>query len=170
MTDQFVGEIRAVGFNFAPQGWAMCNGQLLPIVQNTALFSLLGTQYGGDGRTTFALPNLQNNTPLDQGNGTGLTPRVIGETGGESQVTLNQSQIPSHDHPAQAAAGPGNKVGPGGNVTAEIRGGSYAAVANAQMSASALQQTGGGLPHNNLPPFVVLNFIIALVGIFPPRS
>jgi microcystin-dependent protein len=170
MTDQFVGEIRAVGFNFAPQGWAMCNGQLLPINQNTALFSLLGTQFGGDGRTTFALPNLQNNTPLDQGNGTGLTPRVVGETGGEPQVTLSSTQIPSHSHAAQAAAGPGNKVGPGGNVTAEIRGDSYAPVANAQMSASALQQTGGGLPHNNLPPFVVLNFIIALVGIFPPRS
>jgi microcystin-dependent protein len=148
----------------------MCNGQLMPIAQNTALFSLLGTQYGGDGKTTFALPNLQNSTPVDQGSASGLTPRSMGDVGGEAQVTLNQSQIPSHIHSAQAVAGPGNQVGPAGHLTAEIRGDSYAPVANAQMSASALQQTGGGLSHNNLPPFLVLNFVIALVGIFPPRS
>jgi microcystin-dependent protein len=170
MTDQFVGEIRVVGFNFAPQGWALCNGQILPINQNTALFSLLGTQYGGDGRTTFALPNLQNNTPVDQGNGPGLTPRPIGESGGEAQVTLTSAQIPSHNHPAQAVAAPGNQVGPTGHLTGEVRGYLYAPVANGQMSASALQQTGGGQPHNNLPPYLVVNFIIALVGIFPPRS
>jgi microcystin-dependent protein len=170
MTDQYVGEIRAVGFNFAPQGWALCNGQLLPIVQNTALFSLLGTQYGGDGRTTFALPNLQNSTPMDQGNGPSLTPRTIGEVGGVAQVTLNQSQIPSHNHPAQVVAAPGNQVGPGGHLTAEVRGDLYAPGANGQMSSSAIESAGGGQPHNNLPPYLVLNFIIALVGIFPPRS
>jgi microcystin-dependent protein len=170
MTDQYLGEIRAVGFNFAPVGWAACNGQLMPIAQNTALFSLLGTQYGGDGVTTFALPNLQDSTPVDQGNGTGLTPRAIGDVGGEAQVTLTSAQIPSHNHPAQAVGGPGNQVGPAGNLTAEIRGDAYAPVANGQMSASALQSTGGGQPHNNLPPYQVLNFVIALVGIFPPRN
>jgi microcystin-dependent protein len=148
----------------------MCNGQILPINQNTALFSLLGTFYGGDGRTTFALPNLQNSTPLDQGDGPALSPRQIGEVGGEPQVTLTASQIPSHNHPAQAVAGPGNQVGPAGHLTAEIRGYAYGPVANGQMSASALQTTGGGQPHNNMPPYLVLNFIIALVGIFPPRS
>ncbi|HEX4245429.1 MAG TPA: tail fiber protein [Acidimicrobiales bacterium] len=170
MTDQFVGEIRAVGFNFAPQGWAQCNGQLLPISQNTALFSLLGTFYGGNGTSNFALPNLQNSTPMDQGNGPGLSSRIIGETAGEAQVTLLPSEMPTHGHPAQAVTAPGNQVGPGGHVTAEIRGDLYAPTANGQMSASALQATGGGQPHNNLPPYLTLNFVIALVGIFPPRS
>ncbi|MDQ1360785.1 MAG: hypothetical protein QOJ44_1162 [Acidimicrobiaceae bacterium] len=170
MTDQFIGEIRAVGFNFAPQGWAMCNGQILPISQNTALFSLLGTFYGGDGKTNFALPNLQNSTPLDQGSGPGLTPRDIGETGGVPNVTLLTNQAPVHSHPAHAVAAAGNQVGPGGNLTAEVRADSYAPTSNSQMSPAALQPTGGGLAHNNLPPYLTLNFVIALTGIFPARN
>ncbi|HXA30819.1 MAG TPA: tail fiber protein [Acidimicrobiales bacterium] len=170
MTDQYLGEIRVVGFNFAPLGWAMCNGQVMPITQNTALFSLLGTQFGGDGKSNFALPNLQGSTPLDQGSGTGLTVRSMGDVGGETQVTLLSSQMPSHGHPAQAVAAAGNQVGPSANLTAEVRADSYAPVANGQMSPSALHSTGGGQPHNNLPPYLVLNFVIALTGIFPARS
>jgi microcystin-dependent protein len=170
MTDQFVGEIRAVGFNFAPVGWAVCNGQILPISQNTALFSLLGASYGGDGRTTFALPNLQNSTPLNQGTGLGLSTRSIGDTGGVADVTLLANQSPPHSHPAHAVAATGNQVGPGGALTAEVRAQSYAPTSNGQMSPSALQPTGGGLPHNNLPPYLTLNFVIALTGIYPVRS
>jgi microcystin-dependent protein len=170
MSDQFLGEIRAVGFNFAPTGWALCNGQLLPILQNTALFSLLGTFYGGDGRTTFALPDLQSRTPIDQGIGPGLSNRDLGATGGVTQVTLLTGQSPVHSHPAQAVAAAGNRVGPGGTLTAEVRANSYAATTDSQMSPSALQPTGGGLPHNNLPPYLTLNFVIALTGIFPARN
>jgi microcystin-dependent protein len=170
MTDQFVGEIRAVGFTFAPQGWAMCNGQILPISQNTALFSLLGTQFGGNGTTNFALPNLQGSTPLDQGQGPGLSPRQMGDTGGLTQVTLVSNQGPVHSHAAQAVAAAGNQVGPAGTLTGELRAQSYAPAANGLMSPSALQPAGGGQPHNNLPPYLTLNFVIALVGIFPARS
>jgi len=170
MSDQFLGEIRAVGFNFAPTGWALCNGQIMPILQNTALFSLLGTNFGGDGKTTFALPNLQSSTPIDQGSGPGLSNRFIGETGGLTQVTLLTNQAPVHSHPAQAVAAAGNQVGPGGSLTAEVRADSYAPTTDSQMSPSALQPTGGGLPHNNLPPYLTLNFVIALTGIFPARN
>lgn len=174
MSDQFVGEIRAVGFNFAPQGWALCNGQILPISQNTALFSLLGTQYGGNGQTTFALPNLQGRAPLDQGSGPGLTPRSDGDTGGESGVTLNVNQLPSHTHTAGGSTAAGNQAGPGGNVwgVASARRGlaMYDTTPGLNMSAQALAMAGSSSPHNNLPPFLVLNFIIALTGIFPARS
>lgn len=174
MADPFVGEIRAVGFNFAPTGWALCNGQIMPISQNTALFSLLGTYYGGDGRTTFALPNLQGYAPMGQGNGAGLTPRVIGETGGEASVTLLQNQVPPHTHaamnaPASNAMSPANAVFGGGGRGKEP---AYAPMSGptAQMSAQAVGMTGGNQPHNNLPPYLIMNFIIALQGVFPSRS
>src|SRR5271168_4691596 len=123
MSDQYLGEIRVVGFTFAPYGWALCNGQILSIAQNTALFSLLGTFYGGNGTSTFALPNLQGSAPMHLGNGAGLTPRVIGETGGEQAVTLLQTQLPAHTHAAGCQNAVGTQGGPGGNVwAAEARG------------------------------------------------
>jgi microcystin-dependent protein len=170
MSEPFLGEIRMFAGNFAPTGWALCDGQLLPISQNTALFSLLGVQYGGDGRTTFALPNLQGRSPMHCGDGPGLTPRVIGESGGETAVTLAATQMPAHGHAALAAAGAGNQVGPSGNDWAEIRGYVYSPNADGQLSPSALGLTGAGQPHNNMPPYLALSFIIAMQGIFPPRS
>jgi microcystin-dependent protein len=174
MSDQFIGEIRIVGFNFAPYGWAQCNGQLLSISQNTALFSLLGTQYGGDGRSTFGLPNLQGRAPMHQGQGAGLSPRVMGETGGETAVTLLSSQIPVHNHAVQNATESNSGV-PG--PTAIFGGGgrgkqpAYAPAGTAAaMSASAVGTTGGSQPHNNMPPYLTLNFVIALQGVFPSRS
>ena len=174
MADQFVGEIRAVGFNFAPVGWAMCDGQLLPISQNTALFSLLGTQFGGNGQTTFALPNLQGCAPMSQGSGLGLSPRSVGEVGGEASVTLLVSQIPSHTHAAMNAAAstagdPTNAVFGGGGRGKEP---AYAppSSSTAQMNGQAVNLTGGNQPHNNMPPYLTVNFIIALQGIFPARN
>jgi microcystin-dependent protein len=176
MADQFLGEIRMVAFDFAPTGWALCNGQILPISQNTALFSLLGTYYGGNGQSNFALPNLQGNAPMNQGNGIGLTPRVLGETGGETLVTLLASQMPAHTHTAQngaasnaGAPGPPAVFGGGGRGKALA----YAPASTpsaVQMSPQALGATGGGGPHNNMPPYLTLNFVIALTGIFPSRS
>jgi len=176
MADQYLGEIRLVGFNFAPSGWALCNGQLLSISQNTALFSLLGTQFGGDGRTNFALPNLQGMAPMHQGNGAGLTPRVMGETGGEAAVTLTQPEIPVHGHSVAAAAssnaeapGPAAIFGGGGRGKLDA----YAAAspaAQTTLSSHAVVAAGGGQPHNNLPPYLVGNFVISLVGIYPPRG
>jgi microcystin-dependent protein len=172
MSDQFVAEIRAFGFNFAPTGWAMCNGQLLPISQNTALFSLLGTTYGGDGKTNFALPNLQGSAPMHQGQGAGLSQRFLGEAGGENQVSVLASQMPAHSHPVNCNTADGNDYGPSNNVWAPDAAGNneYAGTSNAQMSPAAISTAGGGQPHNNLQPYLVLNFCIALQGIFPPRS
>lgn len=177
MSDQFVGEIRAVGFNFAPVGWALCNGQLLPISQNTALFSLLGTQFGGDGRSTFALPNLQGLAPMNQGNGSGLTSRVMGETGGETAVTLFVAEIPAHSHTPVAAAAsnagiptPNISFGNGGRGRSPAYAPPGLASNLVQMNASAVGLTGGGQPHNNLPPYLTVCFIIAMQGIFPPRG
>jgi microcystin-dependent protein len=176
MADNFVGEIRIVGFNFPPVNWAFCNGQLLPISQNTALFSLLGTYYGGDGRTTFALPNLQGYAPMHQGNGAGLSPRIIGETGGETAVTLIQSQLPSHTHAAQNAAEsnagtPGPTVVFGGGGRGKEPAYAPASAPNTvQLSPQAVSMAGGNLQHNNLPPYLTLNFVIALTGIYPSRS
>ena len=180
MTDQYVGEIRQVGFTFAPQGWALCNGQLLPIQQNTALFSLLGINYGGDGRTTFALPDLQARFPLHANNGSGgsgLTAIGVGEEVGSSTVTLTPGQLAPHNHVPAAVVGGGNTNSPAGATWAQPRVGRavdqvYATAGGIlpPMGASALGPTGDGQPHNNLPPYLVVNFIIALVGIFPPRS
>lgn len=171
MADQFVGEIRQVGFNFAPVGWALCNGQLLSISQNTALFSLLGTAYGGDGRTTFGLPDLQGRVPMQWGQGPGLTQRSLGEQGGSATVTLLASQMPAHSHPLLAVPDPAESNNPSSKALARgVNLTAYATANNTTMAPLAVSSAGQGLPHNNLPPYQVLNFIIALQGIFPPRS
>jgi microcystin-dependent protein len=173
MADQFVGEIRVFPFSFAPLGWAMCNGQILPISQNTALFSLLGTFYGGDGKSNFALPNFQGHVAVSQGQGPGLSQYVIGETGGQPMVELSLSQIPAHTHTVQCAP-TGNTTSPANAVFAGAPTGkspAYAAPGTAvQMLPSGVTVAGGGQPHENRPPFLMMNFCIALQGIFPPRS
>lgn len=172
MADQFVGEIRMFAGNFAPTGWALCNGQLIPISQNTALFSLLGTQYGGDGRTNFALPNLQGNFAIGQGQGPGLTSRVMGETGGSSTVTLLNTEMPAHTHTLSALTDPAESASPSGKALARGAGlTAYSTAApNTVLSAAAVTQVGGSQPHNNMPPYLVMNYIIALQGIFPARG
>jgi microcystin-dependent protein len=175
VTDPFLAEIRIFAGNFAPSGWALCNGQLMPITQNTALFSLLGTTYGGDGRVTFGLPNLGGAAPLQQGQGPGLTERVLGERAGEQTVTLLSSEMPSHTHPPNASSAGGDLNTPGnavwapaaiGKVSANI----YSTAApNVAMSPQTIGSTGGNQPHNNMPPYLCLTFIIALQGIFPQR-
>jgi microcystin-dependent protein len=173
MADQFVAEIRIFPFSFAPTGWAMCNGQLLPISQNTALFSLLGTFYGGDGKSTFALPDLQGAAPMHQGQGSGLTDRVIGEAGGSDAVTVLAGEIPAHGHALLASPDPGELPSPGTDRSLArsqpfvYKTGSPAVDA---MAPEALAPSGGGQPHNNLQPYLTLNFCIALQGIFPPRG
>jgi microcystin-dependent protein len=174
MSEPFLAEIRITGFNFAPEGWAFCNGQLLAISQNTALFSLFGTSYGGDGKTTFALPNLQGRAPMHWGQGPGLSPRAIGESGGEQSVTLGSQALPSHSHQLGANAGGGNQTLPANNVWSSLAGRTppplYSNASNTTMSPQAAGVTGGGQPHNNMPPYLALNFIIALTGNFPPRA
>lgn len=177
MSDQFVAEIRIFAGNFAPTGWAFCDGQLLPISQNTALFSLLGTTYGGDGRSNFALPNLQGAAPLQAGQGPGLSLYDLGETGGESAVTLLASEMPAHTHSVQCNNGTGDVNSPSNNTWCKSHIGKtpiqmYGASSanNAPMNPSAISLAGGNLPHNNMPPYLVLNFIIALQGIFPARG
>lgn len=177
MSDQFVGEIRIFAGNFAPIGWALCNGQLLSISQNTALFALLGTMYGGDGKVTFALPDLRNRSPLFFGQGPGLSPYSQGETGGQAAVALLVTEIPAHTHQAQASSTSGTQNTPNGAVWAvgdrQVRGGgplySTAPGPGVTMNATALSPTGGSQPHNNWSPFLGVTFIIALQGIFPPR-
>jgi microcystin-dependent protein len=175
MSNPFVAEIRIFAGNFAPTGWATCDGQLLPISQNTALFSLLGTTYGGDGKSTFALPNLQGSAPLQQGQGPGLSLRDQGEIGGEQNVTLLQTEMPAHIHTAVAAAGTGqpdptnNAWASGAKGFGSIYSPSVQA-SNVEMNPFALSITGGNLPHNNMMPYLCLTFIIALQGVFPPRS
>jgi microcystin-dependent protein len=174
MSDQFLGEIRMVGFNFAPTGWAQCNGQIMPLSQNTALFSLLGTQYGGDGKSTFALPNLQGSAPMNQGQGQGLTERYVGETGGEETVTLIQTEMPAHTHVARAngdgptTSDPANAIWTAVDRTAAPP---YGPATNlVPMNPMALSVAGGSMPHNNRQPYLTVNFIIALQGIFPARG
>lgn len=173
MSSPFVAEIRIFSFNFAPTGWAFCNGQLLPISQNTALFSLLGTTYGGDGKSTFALPDMQGNAPMQPGQGAGLSLHDLGETAGTAAVALLQSEIPVHTHTAQAQANPGNVKVPSSAVTlARSAGGSAYTTATTpltQMSAQSIAPAGGSLAHNNMQPYLTLNFCIALQGVFPPR-
>ena len=172
MSEPFLGEVRIFGFNFAPRNWALCTGQVLPIAQNTALFSLLGTQYGGTGTTTFALPNLQGAIPAGMGTGAGLSPIVIGETGGTMTEVLNVNQIPSHTHSPLCNNDAADSASPGGEVWAPDVAGSkvYAGGSSGQMAPGTLTMTGGSLPHNNLQPLLVLNYCIALAGIFPSRN
>lgn len=179
MSDPFVAEIRIFPFNFPPTGWAFCSGQLLPISQNTALFSLLGTTYGGDGKSTFALPNLEGSAAMQPGQGQGLSLRDLGQIGGADSITLLTSEIPLHQHTmmgstaaatsnlpaANMAAKPGYSTGPTGGAAV-----AYSSNApNVQMSPQALAPTGGSLPHNNMQPYLTLNFCIAMQGIFPQR-
>jgi microcystin-dependent protein len=173
MSDPFIGEIRMFAGNFAPRGWAFCNGQILPIAQNTALFSLLGTTYGGDGRTTFALPDLRDRIPVGFGEGPGLTPRTLGESGGAAAVTLAANQIPSHTHALRAASGTPSSGAPSGEVVlAPTTGGKIYrdATSPVAMSAGTIGPAGGSQPHNNLQPYLAVNYIIALQGIFPSRQ
>ncbi len=167
--DPFVAEIRIFPFNFAPLGWAFCNGQLLPISQNTALFSLLGTTYGGDGKSNFALPNLQGSAPMHPGQGAGLSLHDLGETGGSEAVTLLESEIAGHTHVVNVSGGDGTVAGPGGQLFA-AGGGMYGPGNMVQLNDQALAPTGGNQPHNNLQPYLTLNFCIALQGVYPPRS
>ena len=174
MADPFVAEIRIFPFNFAPKGWAWCNGQLMPISQNTALFSLLGTTYGGDGKSTFALPNMQGNAPMHPGQGPGLSLHDLGETGGSDTVTLLQSEIPGHSHGLNSSATfAGSANNPAGDVLAKGATGLLAYAAPGplvSMSDQALAPVGGNQPHNNMQPYLTLNFNIALQGVFPPRT
>src|SRR5437763_1733086 len=166
MATPFLAEIRLVSFNFAPKGWALCNGQLLPINQNQALFSLLGTTYGGNGITTFALPNLQGCTPLHAGNG-----HILGESGGEETHTLTVSEMAAHQHTAVATSATPNTTSPGGGFWGNAGVSAYSSnPPNTPMAAQAAGATGGGQPHQNLSPYLVLNFVIALQGIFPSRN
>lgn len=174
MSDPYVGEIRSFAGNFAPRGWALCNGQLLPISQNTALFSLLGTMYGGDGKTNFALPDLMGRTPMQQGTGAGLSPRYQGEAGGEATVTLTVNEMPMHRH-IPAAAATGTSGSPEGAIWAGVVPGRstspvYGPATGVQMSSQAVTPTGGGASHNNRQPYLGVTYIIALSGEFPSRG
>ena len=173
MADPFLAEIRIFAFNFAPRYWAFCDGQLLPISQNTALFSLLGTTYGGDGKSTFALPDLQGSAPMHPGQGPGLSLHDLGETGGSKTVTLLESEIPSHSHTVGVSAGDAYAQSPAGEKLATGIGIGQYAPANgqpAQLSSNTLAPAGGDQPHNNLQPYLVVYFCIALQGVFPPRT
>lgn len=172
MADPFVAEIRIFPFNFAPRGWAWCDGQLLPLSQNTALFSLLGTTYGGNGQSNFALPDLQGRAPMHPGQGPGLSLHDLGEQGGSETVTLLQSEIPSHGHTVRTSPDPGELKSPSGSVIARSQEGRIFgnAGANVNMNPSSLAPAGGDQPHNNMMPYLTCYFCIALQGVFPPRS
>lgn len=175
MADPFVAEIRIFPFNFAPKGWAWCDGQLMPLSQNTALFSLLGTTYGGDGKSTFALPDLQGNAPMHPGQGPGLSLHDLGETGGSETVTLLQSEIPVHSHFMRAHngdQGDAQNPSPNTSLAQSANGFAYQSVANlnlTQLNPGILSPAGGDQPHNNLMPYLTFYFNIALQGVFPPR-
>ena len=175
MSEPFLAEIRIFAGNFAPRGWAFCNGQLLPIAQNTALFSLIGTTYGGDGRTTTALPNLKGRAPMHPGRGPGLTARRLGERGGTETVTLTEAQMPQHPHTLRGSVENGDQ----GSLTANVilgrsrNGQLYQTNTSANlaaMNANSLANAGGSQAHNNMQPFLTINFIIALVGLYPSRG
>jgi microcystin-dependent protein len=174
MADPFVAEIRIFPFNFAPTGWAFCDGQLLPLSQNTALFSLLGTTYGGDGKSTFALPDLQGNAAMHPGQGQGLSLRDLGETGGSETVTLLVAEMPVHTHAILAVAEVSDVQTPTIDTALGRSGGGSAYTATpanvVQLAQQALSPAGGSQPHNNMMPYLALNFCIALQGVFPPRG
>lgn len=172
MSNPFVGEIRMTGFNFAPVGWAFCNGQTLSISEYDTLFNLIGTTYGGDGVTNFQLPNLQGRIPFHQGTLNGNT-MVIGQLSGSETVTLTPTQIPTHSHSLMANSGSGGQPSPSGGLWAESALGEFstdAPAATHAMASSAILPTGGSQPHDNMPPFLVVNFIISLYGIFPSQN
>jgi microcystin-dependent protein len=166
--EPFIGEIRMFGGNYAPRDWAFCNGQLLQISQYTTLFAIIGTTYGGDGRTTFALPDLRGRVPLHPGQGPGLSRRSLGQRGGTESTTLSVNQMPSHTHVAQANSGDGDSSTPEGNFWAKS-GADYHTAYNANMSPGAIANTGGSQAHENMQPYLGIHFIIALEGIFPSR-
>src|SRR6056297_254627 len=170
MSEPFVAEIRIFAGNFAPRGWAFCNGQLIPVSQNTALFSLIGTTYGGDGRSTTALPDLQGRAPMHPGRGPGLTSRRLGQRGGTETVTLSEAQLPNHAHSMEVSVEDGERRDPGDSYFG--RGNAiYADPSNAgSMASQSLPNTGGSQAHINLQPYLAINFIIALVGLYPSRS
>jgi microcystin-dependent protein len=173
MADPFVAEIRIFPFNFAPRGWAWCDGQLLPLSQNTALFSLLGTTYGGNGKSNFALPDLQGRAPMHPGQGPGLSLHDLGETGGSETVTLLESEIPAHSHGTSVSAADGTSQSPAGQKLATGIGIGQYAPSNGpltQLSPNTLAPAGGDQPHNNLQPYLTFYFCIALQGVFPPRG
>lgn len=176
MADPFVAEIRIFPFNFAPKGWAWCDGQLLPLSQNTALFSLLGTTYGGNGKSNFALPDLQGRAPMHPGQGPGLSLHDLGETGGSETVTLLESEIPAHSHAFKANINQGDNLqpGPASSLAQSTSGALYVTAASnpplSAMSPQALAPAGGDQPHNNMMPYLTFYFCIALQGVFPPRT
>jgi microcystin-dependent protein len=181
MNEPFIAMIGLFGFEFAPNGWAKCQGQIMSIAQNTALFSLVGTTYGGNGQTTFALPDLQGRTVLGQGNGPGLTPRVMGEAAGTENVTLISTQMPMHNHTLNVASQPGSVSDPANHVLAipnfiepvngdSVNVSAYAATPNAIANPQAIGVAGGNQPHPNMQPYLVMNYCIALQGIYPSRS
>ena len=170
MSEPYIGEIRIAGFNFAPVNWAFCNGQLLAISKNSALFTLIGTTYGGDGQNTFALPNLQSRVPIHQGTYLGNS-LVMGQSGGTESVTLTLNQIPNHTHPPEVNSGGGTSNSPAGNFWADWTGSQFSDQApGSQMNIGVINSAGGSQPHDNLPPYLVVNFIISLFGIYPSQS
>jgi microcystin-dependent protein len=170
--DPWIGEIALVPYTFPPKGWAFCNGQILAISQNQALFSLLGTTFGGDGITTFALPDLRGRVPVHQGQGPGLSNHTLGEIGGAEAVALTTAQLPAHNHPAAGSSANGTSDSPVGGVPARSAAGTpgYAATPDSSLAAGAIGNTGGGQSHNNLPPYLTMSYIIALVGIYPSQN
>jgi microcystin-dependent protein len=171
MSDQYLGEIRMVAFNFAPYGWALCNGQTMAISQNTALFSLIGTYYGGDGITTFQLPNLQSRVPIHQGQGVGLSPYVVGQNGGTENVSLSIQQMPQHNHTIGSATTAGSNK-PANNYPADAASGNAysAGPATGTLNQQAVSFQGGSQPHANIQPYLCITFVIALQGIYPSRN
>ncbi|HYA98183.1 MAG TPA: tail fiber protein [Methylomirabilota bacterium] len=165
MAEPFLGEVKIISWNFPPRGWAFCNGQLLPINQNQALFSILGTTYGGDGRQTFGLPNLQGRSPVHVGQGI-----VLGELDGESAHTLNISELPAHTHTPAGSSNLASAPLPTGNLWAARTTNSFAATGGSAMNPACITPTGGNQPHENMSPYLVLNFVIALQGIFPSQN
>jgi microcystin-dependent protein len=172
MSDPFIGEIRLFPYNFSPRGWAFCNGQILSIAQNTALFSLLGTTYGGDGRVNFALPDLRGRAAVSSGQGPGLSAHDLGETGGEESVTLTETQMPSHSHHMAVNGASSGSNNPNNRYVGRLSGGTgYAPTPNDRtLNRGAITDAGGGQPHENRSPHLTLNYCIALEGIFPSRD
>ena len=168
-SEPFIGQVKWFAGNFAPRGYAFCDGQLLPIAQNQALFSILGTTYGGDGRTSFALPDLRGRIPMHAGAAPGLTPRTLGEKGGQEEVTLNTTEMPSHNHIANGSSATGSSNLVDDRALAGIRRG-YNSAADTAMDSSVVSNTGGSQSHNNMPPYSNIKCIIALVGLYPPRN